>query len=61
MHERTTGLTTGIVGLTIMRGASAPLAGSMAGRIVTGGVMPVTALGMLGAAGKPYKTKEKRR
>jgi hypothetical protein len=57
--QKTMDLTTGIVGLGVAGSVGATLPG-LPGTIVTGGVMPIAATGLLGVAGRDYSRKRKR-
>ena len=48
----TVGLTVGTIGLGVVHGVSAPLAGTVPGTIIRGGAEPLFATGLLAGAGK---------
>ena len=48
----TVGLSVGAVGLGVVHGVSAPLAGTMPGTIIRGGAEPLFATGLMAGAGK---------
>ncbi len=63
----TVGLSVGSVGLGVVHGVSAPLAGTLPGTIIRGGAEPMFATGLMAGAGKYairqteyFKTKKRR-
>jgi len=53
----TVGMSVGAVGLGVVHGVSAPLAGTTAGTIIRGGAEPMFATGLMAGAGK-YATRQ---